>query len=65
MLKQAQIGRFIVTANEWKNHGKHRIYFQLDSSAQACYDVLEERFIKVKGRVDARFENAIKEVFEL
>jgi hypothetical protein len=65
MKDKVQIGRFEVTAKEWKNYGKHRIYFSLDEGGQACYDVQEERFIKCKNRVGARFEHAIKEEFEI
>jgi hypothetical protein len=65
MLEQAKIGRFQVTAREWKKNEHHRIYFSLDSSAQACYDVKEKRFIPTRNRVGARMENAIKEIFEL
>ncbi len=60
-----QIGRFTVTAKEWKKSNQHRIYFSFDSSAQACYDMNEEVFIKCRGRVGARMEHAIKEVFKL
>jgi hypothetical protein len=65
MMEQVEIGRFTVEAQEWKNHGKHRIYFTLSEGGKACYDVIEKRFIKCRNRVGARFEHAIKIAFEL
>lgn len=60
-----QIGRFTVAAKEWKKGNQHRIYFSLDTSARACYDMNEEVFIKCRGRVGARMEHAIREAFGL
>lgn len=60
-----KIGRFTVIAKEWKKGNQHRVYFSLDTSAQACYDMNEGVFIKCRGRVGARFEHAIKEAFNL
>ena len=72
MIKKATIGRFEVEAKEWSNYGKSRIYFTLIENGnrgknmpQACWDNDEKCFIKCRNRVNARWEHAIKEAFEL
>ncbi len=67
-----KIGRFEIESNKWENYGKSRIYFTLiengnrgNNMPQACWSNDEGHFIKCKGRVNARFENAIKEEFGL
>ncbi len=64
-MKDQKIGRFTVSAKEWKKGNQHRIYFKVDSSTQACYDANKKQFIKCSNRVDARFEHAIHEAFNL
>jgi len=72
MLETKTIGRFEIEAKEWTNHGKSRICFTLiengnrgKSMPQACWSNDESRFVKCKNRVNARWEHAIKEAFEL
>ncbi len=71
-MKNKEIGRFTVVPNEWSKPGISRIYFTLQeygrsgrNNGQACYDVLNEKFIKCRNRVGAAWEHAIKEAFEL
>ena len=71
-MKSVEIGRFTVVPSEWNKPGVSRIYFVLQeygksgrNNGQACYDVLNERFIKCRNRVGAAWEHAIKEEFEL
>ncbi len=71
-MESKEIGRFTVIPNEWVKPGFYRIYFTLQeygkssrNNGQACYDVLNNEFIKCRNRVGAAWENAIKKAFEL
>jgi len=54
-----------VEAEEWKKHGKHRIYFSAGRYGKACWDVQAGEWIKVHSEFSYRFKAAVKAAFGL
>lgn len=60
-----QIGNVQVTAREWKKGPHHRLYFSADTGGQACWDLKNQRWVKVKREFGGRFKHHIRETFGL
>ena len=55
-----------VTAKQWNKGNMQRLYFSAEGQkGQACWDLVNNRWVNVHLEFGGRFKHAIKEVFGL